>query len=254
MNKPESNAGGAIESYLSLKVGKADKNGKRSQGHIHYRVLTDPSHQHLYITIVGNDGGGCYSKEIIPFDKVEHCLQGIGAGKPITSKVFQQAFVGKSANNAGFMAAILRAENLLAVIPDATHQLTIKPDWDAWKVALHALIPQAEPYLPEPAKTKGGSISKKETPTDATDQPVNVVQQNEPLSDEPNPSLSETTLSDTTDLDETDMSLLQRSVMGDDTHQQEEAGVDGITVVYKRNAGKQRREKLEHPDARGGQS
>lgn len=98
--------------YLSLKTGVAYKTGPRSDGQIHYRVLTDSEHQHLYFTITGNDGGGYYSKEIIPLSNIEHCLAGLPIGAEISAKVFANAFVGKSSNNSGFLAAILRAERL----------------------------------------------------------------------------------------------------------------------------------------------
>ncbi|MGZ8190747.1 MAG: hypothetical protein ACXWTS_05900, partial [Methylococcaceae bacterium] len=101
------------QTYLSLKTGKASKTGQRSHGQIHYRILTDSTHQQLYITITRNDGGGYYSKEIVPFEHVEQCLEGFSVHKPLSSKIFQTAFIGQSSNNAGFLAAILRAENLL---------------------------------------------------------------------------------------------------------------------------------------------
>jgi hypothetical protein len=144
----------APPAYLSLKVGQAIKTGSRSQGYLHYRILTDTAQQQLYITLTGNDGDGCYSKEIVPFDKIEQCLHGIDLGKPVASKRFQPAFIGKSANNAGFLAAILRAESLLAPAPEALHQHTVQPDWPAWKTALLALAPQAEPYQPEAPKPR----------------------------------------------------------------------------------------------------
>jgi hypothetical protein len=57
--------------YLSLKSAKASKIGQRSHGDIHYRILTDQSLKQLYIIITGNDDDGYYSKEIVPFEKVE---------------------------------------------------------------------------------------------------------------------------------------------------------------------------------------
>ncbi|MGZ5049962.1 MAG: hypothetical protein ACXWF8_07940 [Methylobacter sp.] len=144
----------APPAYLSLKVGRAVKTGSRSQGYLHYRILTDTAQQQLFITLVGNDGDGCYSKEIVPFSQIEQCLHGIDTSKPIASKRFKPAFIGKSANNAGFLAAILRAELLLAPAPDAVHQHTVQPDWPAWKTALLALAPEAEPYQPEPPKPR----------------------------------------------------------------------------------------------------
>ncbi len=126
--------------YLSLKSGTAHKTRRHSTaGCLHYRVLADSSNQ-LYITITGNDDGGYYSKEIVPFDKIQLPKE------PFTSKVFKTAFVGKSSNNAGFLAAILRAEGLIAPIEDANHKYRASPNWPDWKKRMLALTDKAEPY------------------------------------------------------------------------------------------------------------
>jgi len=140
--------------YLSLKTGKASKIGLRSPGYIHYRILTDQTHQQLYIFITGNDDDGYYSKEIVPFDKVEECLQDIKSNIPIASKLFKNAFIGKSNNNAAFMAAILREEKLIAPMNDAVRKHTLQPGWDNWKAGILKDAAKAKPYEPELAKPK----------------------------------------------------------------------------------------------------
>lgn len=225
--------------YLSLKVGQAVKTGSRSQGYLHYRILTDTAQQQLYITLIGNDGDGCYSKEIVPFDKIEQCLHGIDTSQPIASKRFQPAFIGKSANNAGFLAAILRAELLLAPVPDALHQHAVQPDWPTWKTALLALAPQAEPYQPEPPKPRIRST----TPT------LDSSHDHKPSIDPQNPaenfippvgaelsaeSLEGTSTADATfgagpdaELDDAEMDCLQRSALGaDGSGQPDEEDID----------------------------
>ena len=155
MTQPETNLPTlTLKSYLSLKLSRAAKTGSRSQGYIHYRILKDLDQELLHIAIVANDGGGCYSKEIVSFEKIEQCLQKIDLSKTIASKQFEQAFVGKSSNNAGFMAAILRAELLLMPSPSSMHQHAIQPDWSSWKTAMFALTNTAEHYQPEPPKPR----------------------------------------------------------------------------------------------------
>lgn len=60
--------------HLSLKIASARKTSQRATGEITYRVLCDEQRERLFITIVSNDGGGYFSKEIILFDGVERCL------------------------------------------------------------------------------------------------------------------------------------------------------------------------------------
>lgn len=141
--------------YLSLKTAKASKIGQRSLGDIHYRILTDQDLKQLFIIITGNDDIGYYSKEIVPFEKVEKCLEGISPNIPISSKLFKSAFVGQSNNNAAFMAAILRNEKLLVPMTDAVKKHSIAPGWDIWKTGM--LYNKGKPFELEPVKPKNVS-------------------------------------------------------------------------------------------------
>lgn len=51
------------------------------------------------------------------------------------SKCFKEAFVGRSSNNSGFLAAILRAEGLLIPAAEAENRHMAAADWQAWQVA-----------------------------------------------------------------------------------------------------------------------
>ncbi len=139
--------------YLSLKLAKAKKTGLRASGEITYRVLCDPQKKLLALTIVGNEGGGYWSREIIPFEGIELCLADFIDGKPLPAKALRDAFVGKSVNNAGFLAAILRAEGLLEAAPDVAHQHRVTGSWKQWKSQQLQL--DGEPYVPETGKPAG---------------------------------------------------------------------------------------------------
>ncbi|MGZ4954418.1 MAG: hypothetical protein ACXV8Q_04825 [Methylobacter sp.] len=151
MNKPQ---------YLSLKTAKASKIGQRSQGDIHYHILTDPSHQQLYLFITGNDEDGYYSKEVVPFEKVEQCLQGIKPNSPLSSQLFKPAFIGQSNNNAAFLAAILRNEKLIQPVVDAVRKHSLQPGWDSWKAALLKNAAKAKPFEPEVAKPRQAPVTE----------------------------------------------------------------------------------------------
>lgn len=121
------------QSFWQLKTGTAKKLGKQAEGGISYQFLTDPDRKELLFSITGNDGGGYFSREIVPFSKVEACISKLEQGKPFASKTFKETFTGRSSNNAGFLAAILRAEGLLAASPDSESQHVIAGDWSGWK-------------------------------------------------------------------------------------------------------------------------
>lgn len=152
--------------YLCLKTDTAQKLG-RNGGGITYKVLSDVEHHQLFITLVGNDGGGYYSREIVAFDVVEACLPD-DQTQSLAAKAFAPSFVGKSSNNPGFMAAILRSEGLLGGVDGKPNLHQITGDWAAWKAAL--LAQPGEPYVPptkEPLAVEGaGEQSRPDVPGD----------------------------------------------------------------------------------------
>jgi len=124
------------QSFWLLKDGTAHKLGARAEGGIRYQVLADADRQRLYIAITGNESGGYFSRERVPFDKIEACLDAIQNGKPFPSKTFKETFIGRSSNNAGFLATIMRKEGLLAAAPDSETQHVRHGDMATWKKAM----------------------------------------------------------------------------------------------------------------------
>ena len=147
--------------YLSLKSSKTTKIGLRTEGYIHYRVLSDQDNR-LYFNITGNDDDGYYSKEIIPFDSVEQIVKTIKPNVAISSSLFRPAFMGQSNNNAAFLTAILRAEKLLSPMADAVKKHTVEAGWDRWQTDMLKNVAKAKPFEPEVVKpAKGKKSSKK---------------------------------------------------------------------------------------------
>jgi uncharacterized UPF0160 family protein len=141
--------------YLSLKSSKTTKIGLRTEGYIHYRVLSDQDNR-LYFNITGNDDDGYYSKEIIPFDSVEELVKNIKPNVAISSSLFRSAFIGRSNNNAAFLAALLRAEKLLSPMADAVKKHTVEAGWDRWRTEMLKNVPKAKSFEPEVVKIDKG--------------------------------------------------------------------------------------------------
>src|SRR5471030_187606 len=120
-------------SFWLLKDSTAPKLGARAEGGIRYHVLADHDRQHLYIAITGNESGGYFSRERVPFDKIEACLNMLQPGNSFPSKTFKAAFIGRSSNNAGFLVAAMRNEGLLAAAPDSETQHVRHGDMATWK-------------------------------------------------------------------------------------------------------------------------
>lgn len=263
MNKTESSTSAPpTDSYLSLKSAKASKSGARSQGYVHYRILTDAHRSQIFLTLVANDGSGCFSREIVPFARIESAVQGIAAGKPIASKQFQPCFVSKSQNNAGFLAAVLRNEKLLQAVPDAVHQHALAGDWPAWKTAMLTLADGAETYRPEPPKPRGNSVNKMANAADgpAAEQAPAPEDSGSATGNEERGEATSTgssvasTETESPELSEVEMELLQCKDTNGITNQSDgetdpDAGI--VAVVDHRHGKKPRRDKLAHPSSDG---
>jgi hypothetical protein len=161
MNKPDTtkedgatidnSAPGIAPVAFLLKTGTAMKLGKQAVGGISYQILTDRQRTEPMIKIIANKGG-YFSKEVLPFKNVEACIDKQDRDQAFPSKLFQAAFTGRSNNNGGFLAAILRAEGLLALAPDAEGRHVIAGDWTVWKAAL--LAEPGEPVVTEAAPSE----------------------------------------------------------------------------------------------------
>lgn len=126
--------------FWLLNAGTAKKLGQHGAGILNYHVLADNDRRGLLLAITRNEGGGYYSRERVPFRTIEKCLDKYRSGMPFVSKVLKDVFASKSANNAGFMAAVLRALGLLAASSEAQTQHVVIGDWPAWEKAILAEI------------------------------------------------------------------------------------------------------------------
>ncbi|WP_278362227.1 hypothetical protein [Stutzerimonas kunmingensis] len=135
--------------YRLLKNDLAAKLSARSQGGITYYLLADGAE--LYIAIVGNEGGGLWSKEVVSLTAIEAAIE--AAGEPFATKALRAAIVGRSSNNAPFTCAVLRDLDLIAPAPDKAHQHIKTGDWPAFRE--HWLAQAGEDILyPAPVEAK----------------------------------------------------------------------------------------------------
>ena len=63
---------------------------------LRYAVLTDPGRSRVFLTILANEGGGNFNREIVAFDDIEEAIADQPADTPFGVKVFRVAFIGKS--------------------------------------------------------------------------------------------------------------------------------------------------------------
>lgn len=104
----------------------------RAKGELDYQVGYSPTATDLYIRITSNHSGGYFSKEWVPLSVIQTCLpseldadSGSSDLSSFSASVLVPAFVSKSQNNAGFLAAALLAEGLIAKADDKQHVLQL---------------------------------------------------------------------------------------------------------------------------------
>ena len=129
----------------------------------------------VLIRVIGNEGGGTFSKEFVALSGIKRAVDDAGGRKsPFRGgDVCQHAYKGKSRNNGPFLAYVLRGEGLLAKASEKDSMVLAAGDWDGWEREVRA-IPLPEVIAPPPesggdgakpaAKGRGG---KKKSPPKA---------------------------------------------------------------------------------------
>jgi len=166
---PSQEPGAAI-----LKTAQAAKLNPRGDGLITYQLGRRPDDQPL-IKIAANDSGGKHSKEWVPLSRIIEILEKTAKdGQFIPSSALAEAFNSRSQNNSGFLMAALRAEGILAPVPDKPFLSMVSRSLDEWLTEIGTLEPEErpeEPIEPEniepPESGENGTVQepgKKEVP------------------------------------------------------------------------------------------
>ena len=122
---------------LLLKTGRAAKLG-RDGGAITYQILCDPERTEVYLAVTANSASGYFSAERIALAALQACLPQV-PGEPFPARAFRRALTTRTANQPGFVAAVLRAEGLLGPDPQGGHRHRAVGDWAAWQAGRLAL-------------------------------------------------------------------------------------------------------------------
>lgn len=165
MNSPEALAQTAYRQVIEARAPTLS-----GSGGIRYAVLTDPGRSRVFLTILANEGGGNFNREIVAFDDIEEAIADQPAETPFGVKVFRVAFIGKSNNNAGFLAATLVHAGLLAP-SEVKHKYLKVGDWPAFEAGVLArddaetfLFPPVLPEAVQAVVSAGGAASVADKP------------------------------------------------------------------------------------------
>jgi hypothetical protein len=103
--------------------GECPKLTPRGQGLLSNEFDVDENIGDFFIRIAANSQGGSCSFEWIPLKAVENLLEN-NAGESFPGVIFRKAFISRSANNHGYLAAILKAVKVIGADPDQPAKLT----------------------------------------------------------------------------------------------------------------------------------
>ncbi len=121
------------ESYkLLIESGQAKKISPKASGILTWQLAMSETDNELYLRLMANGSGGLFSKDWVPLSKIESVLE-VQPTTGFTSGVFRSLFKGSSANNAGFLAAVLRSPDicLLEAHPEKLFTHVLYADWRA---------------------------------------------------------------------------------------------------------------------------
>lgn len=129
---------------LLIKDGKALKLSPKTKNHVFFQLGQKQENQKLYLRMSGNEGGGLHSKEWIDIEAM-FALLDEQKDKAIKSTLLKPLFKGGSANNCGFIAAVLRCDEvgLLTQSEKSVFVHRLSDDYDKNKEKLLGMVKTA---------------------------------------------------------------------------------------------------------------
>ncbi|EDM69292.1 hypothetical protein PE36_07387 [Moritella sp. PE36] len=120
--------------------GKGKKLSPKTTNHVFFDIAEHDEEGELYIRLSGNEGGGLHSKEWINLTTLIAILDE-QVDKPFKSTALKPAFKGASSNNAGFLAGVLRSDDIGLIVQSGTSVFlhVLADDYEQKKAKLLAL-------------------------------------------------------------------------------------------------------------------
>ena len=97
-----------------LEISTCGKVSAPSDHTLTYNIGWDTAAKTLLVRLTDNDTGGLFSNEWITLDDIVTTIEKrLSPDKSFNAKIFTSLYKSQSANNAGFLSAALKAENIL---------------------------------------------------------------------------------------------------------------------------------------------
>jgi len=122
-----------------IKKSISPKLSPRAQGSLTYHVGYDETAKTFHFRITANSGGGFFSNEWIALNDILDVIETTSSDKPFKALILKSLYQSKGSNNHGFLAAALRAENLLLPVEKQLMSHTLS-DVKSFKTNMQQLI------------------------------------------------------------------------------------------------------------------
>ena len=106
-----------------LKSGQCPLINHQSKGLLSYEIVKTDKRT-VSIRLSANSSGGFFSTDLVSNNDIQAVLTPLVKTNHFSSTVFNGLFKGKSANNPSFLAAVLRAENVITCSKHHTYKHT----------------------------------------------------------------------------------------------------------------------------------
>lgn len=104
-----------------IKHGQCPLINSKSNAHIQYDILMNDK-GNRFVRLIASSGGGFLSQDRIEVKDIKALLMAVNDNTHFSSTLFNPLFKGKSANNAAFLAAVLRAEGVITQSNNHTYK------------------------------------------------------------------------------------------------------------------------------------
>jgi len=126
-----STAPASVTMVTIVRTAQAPKLNPARGGAITYQV--GRIGKEVFLRLKENDGGGRFSREWVPFEKLRTCFSPAALkGAPFKANVLSTAFTGRSSTNPGFMCSVVRSENLAREDTEHRGMSLLNGGYDTW--------------------------------------------------------------------------------------------------------------------------
>jgi len=156
--------------YTLIKTFTCNKLSERAKGQLQYQLWQNNEDLSLGLALSKNESSGGFSAELIKIDDILSVLTTLyQSAKPFHAISLKGLFVGKSANNASFLGAVLVDQDVILLHPQTARLLEVNTEYELWPLSFEELLidkNESTTEIDSSEKPSGKRGTKTKTPTE----------------------------------------------------------------------------------------